>query len=93
MMCVDFNCNGHQHSAAPHLFFAGFAFWLAAVLSCLQWFPFLFAAHQSFLFAAVSFFVCSVRFLFAADLFCLERSFFVAAFFVCSVSLAGHCTI
>ena len=77
-MCVDFNCNGHQHSAAPLLFFAGFAFWLAAVLSCLQWFPFLFAAHQSFLFAAVSFSVCSGSFLFGAfvfccSLFCLQR--------------------
>ena len=68
------NCNGHQHSAAPLLFFAVFAFWLTAVLSFVcNGFLFLFAAHQSFLFAAVSSLVCS------GFLFCLQFIFFACS--------------
>ena len=71
-------------------------------LFCLQQFHFLFATHQSFLFVAVPLFVCSDRFLFAADLFSLQRSFFVCSsfhfclqrfpFFVCSAPVFSVCT-
>ena len=66
-----------------------FFFVCSPTLFYLQRSSFLFAAFlfficsvPFFIFAAVPFFVCSASFLFAAFLFCLQRSFFV-----CSVSL------
>ena len=85
-----------------------FFFVCSATLFYLQRSSFLFAAFlfficsvPFFIFAAVPFFVCSASLLFAAFLFCLQRSFFVCSvsllftaflfclqrfFFVCSVS-------
>ena len=87
-------------SSSPSLLCSFCFFVCSGSLFCLQWFPFLFAVHQSFLFEAVSFFVCSVRFLFAAHLFCLQRSFFVcsapfllAAFIFCLQRILFVCSV